>query len=89
VAQAAPFGPVPRGPHCKRSYLHCPTRPSHVDDDVVELLLPPLFCVVDVMLFIVVHPEVLLASSPTCNALGHRMSTMMLRYYCCHHCSGW
>jgi hypothetical protein len=41
---------------CKRSYLHCPAGPSHVDDDVVELLLPPPFCVVDVVLVVVVHP---------------------------------
>jgi hypothetical protein len=34
------------------AYLHCPPGPSHVDDDVDDLLLPPLFCVV----VVVVHP---------------------------------
>jgi hypothetical protein len=41
---------------CKRAYLHCPPGPSHVDDDVVEPLLPPLFSVVVVVLVVVVHP---------------------------------
>jgi hypothetical protein len=40
--------------------LHCPAGPSHVDDEFVELLLPPLFSVVDVVLVVVVHPGLLL-----------------------------
>jgi hypothetical protein len=56
VAQVAHLGLNPEDLICKRSYLHCPAGPSHVDDDVVELLWPPPFSVVDVVLVVVVQP---------------------------------
>ena len=56
MAQVAHLGLNPEDLICKRSYLHCPPGPAHVDDDVVEPLLPPLFCVVEVVLVVVVHP---------------------------------
>jgi hypothetical protein len=63
-APSRPFGPYPEDLIYKRPYLHCPAGPSHVDDDVVELLLPPLFCVVDVVVLLVVHPGLSLQVLP-------------------------
>lgn len=49
---------------CRAAYLHCPAGPSHVDDEVEELLLPPLFCVVVVVEVVVVHPGLSLQVLP-------------------------